>query len=95
VALGRQETDLRPFPLEQRVGGDGRAVNDRFGLGEKPAEVGAELRGQEREPVDQSDRRVRRRRGAFGDREGAALVDEDEVGERAADVDADPVTSAQ
>jgi hypothetical protein len=95
VALGRQETDLRPLPLEQRVGGDGRAVNDRFGLGQQPVEVRAELGGQEREPVDQADGRVGRRRGALGDRDRAALLDEDEVGERAADVDADPVTSAQ
>jgi hypothetical protein len=95
VALGRQQADLGAFALEQRVGGDGRAVDDRFRLGEEPAQIGGELRGQERKPVDEPDRRVGRRRGALGDREGALRVDRDEVGERAADVDADPVRSAQ
>jgi len=70
-------------------------VHDRFGLSEQPAQIGAELGGQEREPVDQTDGGVRRRRGALGDRERAALVDRDEIGEGAADVDADAVTSAQ
>jgi hypothetical protein len=95
VALGRQEADLGAFALEQRVGGDGRAVDDRVRLGEEPAQIGGKLRGQEREPVDQPDGRVGRRRGALGDREGALRVDRDQVGERAADVDTDPVRSAQ
>jgi hypothetical protein len=70
-------------------------VHDRLGLGEQPAEVGADLGGQEREPVDQAQRRVGRRRGALRDRESTALVDRDEIGEGAADVDTDPVASAQ
>jgi hypothetical protein len=70
-------------------------VHDRFGLGEEPRQIGAELNGQEREPVAQADGRVRRRRGALGDRERTALVDRDEVGERAADVDPDAIASAQ
>jgi hypothetical protein len=70
-------------------------VHDRLGLGEKPVEVGAELGGDERKPVDQTQGRVGRRRCALGDRERAASVDRDEVGEGAADIDADTVTSAQ
>jgi hypothetical protein len=70
-------------------------VHDRLGLAEQPAQIGGELGGQEREPVDQAQRRVGRRRGALGDRESAALVDRDEVGEGAADVDTDPIPSAQ
>jgi hypothetical protein len=70
-------------------------VHDRLGLVEEPAEIGAELGGQERQAVDQAERRVGRRRGALGDRESAALVDRDEVGEGAADVDTDPIPSAQ
>jgi len=70
-------------------------VHDRFGLAEQPAQIGGQLSGQEREPVDQAERRVRRRRGALGDRESAAPVDRDEIGEGAADVDADPIPSAQ
>ena len=95
MSLGRQEADLRPFALEERVGRDRRAVHDRLGLTEQPVEVGAELGGQERQPVDQTQRRVRRCRGALGEGERAELVDRDEVGEGAADVDADAVTSAQ
>jgi hypothetical protein len=70
-------------------------VHDRLGLGEQPAQIGGELGGQEREPVDQAPRRVGRCGGTLGDRERAALVDRDEVGEGAADVDADAVPSAQ
>jgi hypothetical protein len=70
-------------------------MHDRLGLLEEPVKVRADLGGEQREPVDQAQRRVRRRRGALGDGERATLVDRDEVGERAADVDADPVASAQ
>ena len=95
VALGRQETDLGSLALEQRVGGDGGAVDDRFGLGEEPAQIRRQLCGQQRQAIDQADGRIRRRRGALGDRERALRVDRDQVGERAADVDADPVRSTQ
>jgi hypothetical protein len=70
-------------------------VHDRLGLTEQPAEIRAELGGQEPEPVDQAQRRIRRRRGALGDGESATLVDCDEIGEGAADVDADAIASAQ
>jgi hypothetical protein len=70
-------------------------VHDRLGLTEQPAHIGAELGGQEREAVDQAQGRIGRRGGGLGDDESAALVDRDEVGEGAADVDADAVTSAQ
>jgi hypothetical protein len=70
-------------------------VHDRLGLTEEPAQVGAELGGQEREAVDQAQGRIGRRRGRLGDDESAALVNRDEVGKGAADVDAEAVTSAQ
>jgi len=70
-------------------------VHDRLGLLEQPGQVGAEIGGQEGEPVDQAERRVGRGRGALRDGERAALVDRDEVGEGAADVDPDAVASAQ
>jgi hypothetical protein len=70
-------------------------VHDRLGLAEQLGEIGGKLGGQELEPVDQAERRVGRRRGALGDRESATLVDEDEIGEGPADVDADPIPSAQ
>jgi hypothetical protein len=70
-------------------------VHDRLGLLEEPGQVCADLGGEEREPVDQAQRRVGRRRGALRDRERATLVDRDEVGEGTADVDTDAVASAQ
>src|SRR3989442_1858232 len=35
VALGRQEPDAGALPLDERVGGDGRAVDDRLRLCEE------------------------------------------------------------
>jgi hypothetical protein len=70
-------------------------VHDRLGLLEEPVKVRAELGGEEREPVDQAERRIRRRRRALGDGERAALVDRDQVGEGTADVDTDAVAPAQ
>jgi hypothetical protein len=70
-------------------------VHDRLGLLQEPVQVRADLGGEEPEPVDQAQRRVWRRRGALGDGDRATLVDRDEVGEGAADVDADTVASAQ
>jgi hypothetical protein len=58
-------------------------------------QVRADLGGEEAEPVDQAQRRIRRRRGALGDGERATLVDRDQVGERPADVDSDAVAPAQ
>jgi hypothetical protein len=70
-------------------------VHDRVGLGEQRGEVDAKLGGQEAETVDEALGRVERRRGALGEGERAMLVDGDQVGERAADVDADAEASAQ
>jgi len=70
-------------------------VHDRLGLLEQSGQIGAEIGGEEGEPVDETERRVGGRRGALRDRERAALVDRDEVGEGAADVDPDAVASAQ
>jgi len=95
MSLGGEEPDLRALALEQRIGRDGRAMNDRFGAREELGKVDAELIGQEPEPVEEAFGRIGRRRGALGDGERALLVDGDEVGEGAADVDPDPVASAQ
>jgi len=70
-------------------------VHDRLGLLEQPGQIGADLGGQEGKPVDQTQRRIGGGRGALRDGERAALVDRDEVRERAADVDPDAVASAQ
>jgi hypothetical protein len=70
-------------------------VHDRVGPREQRRHVDAELGGQELEPVDQAFGRVGRCRSALGDGERAVLVDGDQVGEGAADVDADAEASAQ
>jgi hypothetical protein len=70
-------------------------VHDRVGPGEQRRQVDAELGGQEAEPVDQAFGRVERCRGALGESERAELVDGDQVGEGAADVDADAEAWAQ
>jgi hypothetical protein len=70
-------------------------VHDRLGLTEQPGQIGAEVGRQEGKPFDQTQRRVGGRRGALRDGERALLVDGDEVGEGAADVDPDAVASAQ
>jgi hypothetical protein len=70
-------------------------VHDRLGLGEQRRQVDAELGGQESEAVDEAFGRVDRGRGALGDGECTMLVDGDQVGEGAADVDADAEASAQ
>ena len=79
----RDQADARALALEQRVGADRRAVHD-----------GAEIRDRgraRRRPVDEAD--APRRRGArapWRSRSVAvALVEPEEVGEGAADVDAD------
>jgi len=70
-------------------------VHDRLGLDEQRRKVDAERGGQESEAVDEAFGRVGRRRGALGDGERTMLVDGDQIGEGAADVDADAEASAQ
>jgi len=84
-------------------------VDDRVGLREQAAEVGAELGRQELEAGDEPLGGIQRSRGALGEQERALLVDlvavdeqgalmlvdGDEVGEGAADVDSDAEASAQ
>ena len=82
----RDQPDLRARVREHDVGRDGRAVEEVVDLGERDAGLAAEI-------VDALDRPARRvvRRGrdlVDGD-PTRLLVDEDQVGERAADVDAD------
>jgi len=70
-------------------------VDDRVGLREQVAEVGAELGRQELEAGDEPLGGIQRSRGALGEQERALLVDGDEVGEGSADVDSDAEASAQ
>ena len=81
--------DLRALALEQRVGGHGGAVHDELGVGEQAGQVGAELDGQQREAVHHADGRIGGRGGRLGEAHAPVVVHGDQIGERAADVDAD------
>ena len=79
-AARRDDADLRPAPLQQRVGADRGAVHDR-------ALRGAADRG---EAVEKALRLVAAPRGHLRGRERArGGVEAEQVGERAADVDPD------
>ena len=89
VALGGEQTDLGALVFEQRVGGDRGAMHDALGLREQLAGREVQEFGQTVEAGHHADRRV------FGGGRGlcqcgvAAVVHRDQVGEGAADVDAD------
>jgi hypothetical protein len=70
-------------------------VHDGVGPGQQRRQVDAKLGGQKAEPVDQAFGGIGRRRGALGEGERALLVDGDQIGEGAADVDPDAEASAQ
>src|SRR5262249_57909458 len=80
-AARRDHADLRTAPLEQRVGADRGAVHDRADRGRA---------AQRREAVGEADRLVAAARRHLGGTEAAARgIEPEQVGEGAADVDAD------
>ena len=91
VPFGRQEPDAGALALEQRIGGDGRTVDDALGLNEQRVEADAEHRRQALEAIHDAQRRIGRSGRRLGERDAASGVKRDQVGEGAADVDADPV----
>ena len=81
----RQERGAHPFALEDRVGRDGRRMGD---LGDRPRSDG--VRGAVRgDRIDDRAGVVARRGRDFQLVEAAVGAQEDEIGERSADVDAD------
>ena len=88
IALGRDEADLRAGAGQHGVGRDGRAVHhvlDRFGV--MPARLADAVEARQH-----ADRLVLRRARHLGAPGAAALlVDQQQVGEGAADVDAESV----
>ena len=78
-ALGHQEGEARAFALENRVGGDGRAVREILDRGE--------VQPRRLDRVVRPDIRARRRAGYLGDHDPVA-VEGDEIRECAADFDA-------
>jgi hypothetical protein len=89
MARGRQQAELRALALDQRVGRHRRAVDDALGIGEQGREIAAERLRQQAQPVHDPFGRIGRGRGGLGQDRPAALVDRDEIGEGAADIDAD------
>ena len=79
-AARRDDADLRPAPLQQRVGADGRAVHDR-----------SLRRAADRaQAVEEALRLVAAPRRHLGGRERARRgIEAEQVGERAADIDPD------
>ena len=85
-AARRDERRARALALEQRVGDDRRRVGEERDVAR--GDTAARERGGER--VQHAAGEVARRRRHLDDARGAAgLVHQDDVGERAADVDAD------
>ena len=91
VALGRDQADLRALALDQRVGADGRAMRqDRDPLAEgverQLEPLGRNLHGGKHAAGE-----VARCRGGLGGGDVAGAVEDDAVGEGAADVDTDEI----
>ena len=87
-AVRRQHPDLRTRVGEDDVRRHGRPVQEVVHLGERDAG----LRAEPADALDHAARGVVRGRRNLVDRDPAGfLVDEDQVGERAADVDPDPL----
>ena len=91
MTLGGQQAKLRPFVFQQRVGRDGGAVDDAVGLAEQGGAIETEAFGQPGQPVQHAERRVLRGRGHLRKRRHAGRIDRDQIGEGAADIDADAV----
>ena len=91
VALGRQEAHLGPLALDEGVGGDGHAVDDRVGLPEQAAERCAEGVREPGEAVHDPGGLIGRGARRLGERDPPVLVGRDHVRERAPHVHTDPV----
>ena len=91
VPLGGQQGELRSLALEQCIGRDRGAVDDALGRGEERGPVAAERGGEQLQPGEYADGLVLRRRGGLRGRDPTVVVDGDEIGERASNVDSDSV----
>ncbi len=86
-----QQADVRPVHLDHRVVGGGRAVDDDLEL---PTELGRgepESLGELGDAVHHTDRLIGERGRRLVEHDLARGCDADQVGERAADIDTDPV----
>ena len=70
-------------------------MDDQVGLLEEIARLHPALLGELAQPFHHTDRLIFGRRAVLPEREPALRVDDEEVGERSADVDSDPVPHPQ
>ena len=91
MAFGGQETQAGALAFEQRVGRDGRAVHDPVGLRQQRGAVEAEAAASCSRPSSTPSDGSCGRRRHLCERRRAALIDRDEIGKGAADIDADAV----
>ena len=89
-ALGHERAGAGAVAGERRVRRDGRAVDDEVDRGHELGERHAEPIGDLLQAADEALRRVVRRRARLV-HELDGVAEDEEVGERAADVDAEPV----
>jgi hypothetical protein len=89
MTFGREQANPRALLLQERVGRDRGAVDDALGLREQPICRQAQRLCQAREAREDADRGIPGCRGDLGERGAAGGVDRDQVGEGAADIDAD------
>ena len=91
MPLGGEQAEPGSLAFEQRIGRDGGPVDDAIRRAEQRGPLNAERAGEQLQPGEHADRLIPRRRGGFGDHSATVVVDGNEIGERAAYVDADPV----
>ena len=91
VALGREHADAGGFTLQQCVGGGGGAVDDAASVRQQVFQRHVQPFGGENQALQHALRLVRGRGGGLGDDCFAVGGGDDDVGERAADIDTDCV----
>ena len=94
MAFGGEHAHLRALALEQRIGRDRGAVDDALGIAQQLAPRRAEPARQLVQPLEQAEPGIRRRGRGLGAGRLSVRVDRHQVGEGAADVDADDVAHA-
>ena len=88
-SLGREKTDLCALSLEHPVGRDRRTVDEEGAVPKYILDRAVEIACQTLERSKNALAGVRRYRGHFDDATDGPTVGQDQIGERAADVDAD------
>ena len=89
MPFGGEQAEPRALALEQRIGRDGGAVDDALGRAEERSAIDSERCGKQLQSLQNADRLVPWGRCGFCGRDSTRVVDGDEIGERAADVDSD------